>query len=567
MSKRPDHEPEDHQAADSGKLGEFLRKKRPANAASGSAQSPEKNSISNPQAALGSNEGTLGGLLKEKRRVQSGGNSTTGQLDQSKRPKLPSHSNQPHAFPIGCWVLPLVFLTLSGALMIWASWPPVLTSSWINYETVMTDNLVHNSRKGFIHNFSDESWVDVYDQRGLNTDYDWVFVFEANGETANSFPGVSKLSAVGKKLVAEDDFFLATIAGLLLIIALTLLLNLVRLEFGWLAFAVALIAIILDGPIYQLVYLTGDRIVTALVILAFVFLTMGLKSNRESRRDVWVWPVAGALLGATTLFQFQTNVWLGFILAGWVVACAVHWVRHKSVGVPVESFVLFWIGVVVVASPWWIRNCQTTGELRPLGYAIDTYLENAYSDQAIKNNGNLEFDSVLKSRETTMMAMALNNDLTLAEKEAVFASQSKTAATQWASTDSAKSLKLIALRLASHFDLLNRSEEQSYFWRILFNPIWLIGALIGCCLNWRRWGALILGLVFTSAVVVGLTWSDHGRYLVPLRPLIDVGFAIGFATCFARLSQSRDAQSIVDQSRVDNTGADEDQLKVDSNES
>ena len=451
--------------------------------------------------------------------------------------------------------MPAVFIFLLMAMSHWANAPNILDSSWKNYEPVLQDNLTGSPKPGHQQsglrlNFEDENWTNSYNQYGLNSIYDWVFTYDANGETAILFPGQSKLQTFGSWLVNDEDFFLASVAGVLLAIALTILLNQVRVEFGWLTFLIALVAIAFDGPIYQFVYVSGNRLLTSLVVSSFAFFTIGIRALQKSQRPVWTWPVSGALLGATTLFQFQTSIWLLLILVVWLGVSLVHWIRNRTFGIPIESIVLFWIGVLVVAAPWWIRNCKTTGELKPLGYSVSTYQAEAYSDEAIAQNGNLDLVAVTDHREQVLLALA--DDLSqetkkrsLVQKEAIFADGNKRAASQWISDNSSKLGTLIGLRLASHFELqpiigLSPQVNTPHLkWRKWLTPILLIGGLFGCLLNWRRWGGIIFGLIFASAIVVSLTWSDHGRYLIPLRPLIDVAFAMGGASLLVRFAKTR----------------------------
>ncbi len=133
MSKPSDQPSDDRSETESGTLSDLLKQKRRSSAATSDSIPNDQAQSNEPDAVPQQDTGTLGDLLKEKRRVQSGSIAQTSNEDQTLlRPAPPSHLSQPHSTPVGCWLVPLVFLSLIAALVVWTSWPLVLSvrTSW-----------------------------------------------------------------------------------------------------------------------------------------------------------------------------------------------------------------------------------------------------------------------------------------------------------------------------------------------------------------------------------------------------------------------------------------------------
>ena len=321
--------------------------------------------------------------------------------------------------------------------------------------------------------------------------------------------------------------------GFCSLFSLALLLNQVRLQFGWPACLIATLILVADGVIFQsTLFRAGDPLITALIVLAFIVFVHGVNSASVSRRSIWTWPIAGALLGATALFQPATNYWLLCIMLIWLGYGVFQLVRRKSWGPPPEAFFLFWIGVFVVAAPWWIRNCKTTREFKPLGHAVGINLVGAYCDQSATAGGNLSVGTIVSVRNRELRA-AKFADTELVEKEAYLSEIGVSTASQWIADHPEELPQLIVGRVANHFGLTQHQAPQ----QIAFNAVVLLGALVGCLFSWRRWGGIILMLIVISTLVTAATWSDFGRQLIPLRALIDVAFAIGVVSLIGLLSK------------------------------
>lgn len=437
----------------------------------------------------------------------------------------PADSENPtDHFPIGCWFVPLMFIVMIGVGGGWWSTQPSLNSSaFSDYDFVFHDNLANNIGKGLTLNFADDEWIDKTIRINNDGRYNWLYSYEAEGLTAAHFPGIPYLMAAGEFVSGDRELFIVSFAGTLLALVLALLVNQVRLQFGWPVAFASTMFLIADGVIFQSSrFLSGDSLTAGLIALAFVAFVHGIDSVNRSRRSIWTWPFSGALFGATTLFQPQTSYWLLFLFPVWLGYMGYVRIRRKTGGIPIEAFVLFWIGVVLVAAPWWVRNCKVTGEFKPLGHAVGMNLVGAYCDKALDAGGNISVETILKQRELEMVAGDFS-DQELVDRESFLSKFGKSTAAQWARDNSAAMPGLVFGRVTNLFGLSKHQAPKL----IAFNAVVLLGALIGCWLSWRRWGAIIFLLVFVSFLVTAATWSDFGRQLIPLRSLIDVACAIG----------------------------------------
>jgi hypothetical protein len=55
----------------------------------------------------------------------------------------------------------------------------------------------------------------------------------------------------------------------------------------------------------------------------------------------------------------------------------------------------------------------------------------------------------------------------------------------------------------------------------------IFGVVIGCIASRQSFGWWVAVVIGMSVVTTMLTWSHYGRYSIPIRPLIQVGSAIG----------------------------------------
>lgn len=433
--------------------------------------------------------------------------------------------------PGGCVVVLVVVIAMLTANWFWSSYvESIHLTPWVNHEQLLHDNLSSSllNNQGFELDFNNNDWVQKYSQKNAQGKFDWIFSVDATGDTTAYFPAIPALNAIFTKLFSIESGALYCLTSFLLALAVALLVDGMRRWFGWPAALITIVTVLCDISLQGAPLLpSGEGLFAAFTLLAFVTLIQSVNAQPDSRATVWKLPIAGALLGATTLFSASSSVWLVFMLTAWVGYVVIQLIRRQPLERTFEAFALFSIGILVVAAPWWIRNCKTTGQFKPLGNSIQMNMVGAYSDSAILGSGNLDPTFVFSHREKVMMTLN-SSDMPLAKKESVVAESSVAKARQWASENSAKIFQLTLQKIANHFSLLGQSSPLI----APLNSILIIGAMIGIFACWPRFGMYVLALLVASTVVTALTWSDHGRLLIPLRPLLHACFAIGIVRMF-----------------------------------
>lgn len=426
----------------------------------------------------------------------------------------------------GCFLVPVMMVIIGCASWYWSTQHALVDQTpWVETEHVFHDNLARNLKRGtgFELDFGDAQWLSGYSQRNSNGQFDWIFAVDAVGPTTAHAPAVPFMMSASRRLTGGRDELAWGLFAVCFAVSIALLIHALKDWFGWQVALIATLGLVLDIRVQQSSGLvSGDSMVTALLILAFLVFIRGLRSSREARNSIWLWPIAGGLLGATTLFRIDLNLWLvllGLFWSGYLMTIAI---RRKPVVRALESSVLFFIGIFVVAAPWWVHNCKTTGKLNPIGNILQMRAVGGYSDAAWTGLGNLNYEDLLRHRDEVMQA-ARSGDWTLVELEAKLASDAMRQAGQWAQANRSRLPMLVTRKIGNH---LGFDAEDAAAWKAVRAILWG-GALFGMIASWRRIGVVVFALVLTSLIVTGFTWSDHGRLLLPIWPLVYALFAIG----------------------------------------
>lgn len=241
---------------------------------------------------------------------------------------------------------------------------------------------------------------------------------------------------------------------------------------------------------------------------------------------IWKLVIGGILLGLTTLFQFQQTLWIPVLLIAWMCFLIFKIIRKEKLGSFFEGSLLFVIGLLIVAGPWWMRNTKAIGAPIPIGYAVHSNLVGAYSPAAMETDGDLNIEEILKQRLEVVEPL-LMTEMTLAEKEEQFAKHSWSEATTWIEDNPSDVQTLMASRIRNHLGLGKQSFDDDFPTTI---HRWLaILGILGCSLCWKPMGRFVFPVLIASVLVTALTWSDEGRLFIPLRPLLYATFAGGVA--------------------------------------
>ena len=146
-----------------------------------------------------------------------------------------------------------------------------------------------------------------------------------------------------------------------------------------------------------------------------------------------------------------------------------------------------------------------------------------YSDAAVENRGNWDVEQVRMMQRQTVAKHDIS-EMTLAQQEYLMGQESSRMAYAWIGENLNQLPKLFAGRVLNHLGILHPDLPLPV--KVL-NVLILFGALIGVLLDRRQLGYWIAFFLFLSVATTMLTWSNHGRYLLPVRPILHCGCAIG----------------------------------------
>jgi hypothetical protein len=101
------------------------------------------------------------------------------------------------------------------------------------------------------------------------------------------------------------------------------------------------------------------------------------------------------------------------------------------------------------------------------------------------------------------------------------ASMQKT--TAWCEENWSKLPQLMMYRGLSHWGFFNTSVPIV----LQIANIWLIVVgLVGCCLCTGRLRLLFVSIILLDMLLVMLTWEHLGRYAIPIRPIVHLGYGV-----------------------------------------
>ncbi|MFK7768480.1 MAG: hypothetical protein AB8B55_14760 [Mariniblastus sp.] len=463
--------------------------------------------------------------------------------------------------PVGCWLLPLMFVSFLVASSIWQTRKPVYESlyvaqcEWIHHQNLRASI---DRGDGFELKFDNLNGLNNAGSSLANPfegDMTWVFGLDVDGETSNHFPAVPYLLFAGQFVTQTPEIFLSMLGTAFLAFGLTMLVNQVNQMFGIVAALISSGTMLADQFLLQApILLTGDATMTGLLLVSVtIFLraispTAGeeLRSGRygSSRRSIWKWPIAGLLFGGAMLFRATTSLWLLVFLPALLIYLIVLRLKKdlpflefldgqqnfpptpKSVRRMGEPILLFAIGLLFAVSPWWICNCKVTKDFKPLGNEIQYKIIGSHN-YGNTMDGNLNIRKVYSHRESLLLALV--DEKAPIEKESFVAANHWNATVEWIEENPKLNRTMRIQRAWNHLGL-NGLESRT---RQAANLALVLGALIGCVISWRRFGFIVMILLVASTLVTALTWSDYGRLSLPIRPLLHASFAIGVASILA----------------------------------
>ena len=314
-------------------------------------------------------------------------------------------------------------------------------------------------------------------------------------------------------------------AGCLFVsLAIAMLLTWAYRQFGFLAAVIAAITIAWD---YSVINSAGTIASESLAVLAVAvtFLLAARAVDRGSQSGWWFrWMLCGISFAVLTLIRGNWNLGL-LIMIALAALMAVPAIRRRVPSVSPRAVVIFLATVFLVCAPWWIKNCHTTGHFQPFGTAGACGMVAAYCDESLENYGQWQ-PQVFHQNQDAVLEELGPHHTDLAVRETQTAARSMDLAIQWSKANWTKIPQLMLFRSLSHWGWFNPSVPPP----MQAANTWLvIVGLLGCCFATGKWRSLFVFVLLIDLAIVMLTWEHLGRYAIPIRPLVHIGYGVAIA--------------------------------------
>jgi 4-amino-4-deoxy-L-arabinose transferase-like glycosyltransferase len=237
---------------------------------------------------------------------------------------------------------------------------------------------------------------------------------------------------------------------------------------------------------------------------------VGMQLQRSDRRFGWLLLLA-FLSSLLVLTRSITVFWLpGFAV---LTACSCSGHRIRSAGI-------FLVTVVLLLSPWWIRNCLILERWMPLGGQGAASLRGGYCDEALNDFGNWHGDAEEQIQKRISQVPG-SEGWTQAQREVELADGANRETWSWVTAHLADIPKLVGMRVQTHW---GPYSGPSLIWRLAI----VFGWLCFLCPP-KKEGLWVVGLPIVSTLTVALLYETGGRFLVPLYAVLYLTAGIGVA--------------------------------------
>ncbi len=398
------------------------------------------------------------------------------------------------------------------------------------HDDVYYDNIAFSlaNGKGFRLDFADAEFKRPYQATNRNHVNKWLIMSNVEGPTTSRAVAYPFLLSKSYQIFGRT-WLVPRIANILMI------------SFG-LAVLVTTVGTCFKSPLFCLIATTTlclDLEVLAaarhigtepLAVLAIALTYASIILAWRKQRTL-LWFSSGILFGIAILVRPQLNAWLLLIgaatITGSAIALAINarssmW-KTQSSYLFAQRFFLFALGAVVVASPWWIRNCYVSNGFEPFGSAGKLGWVGGYSDAAIELKGNWSLTESVQQQADIFDNLSVEEQaLSVAEQEHLIGKASFQSGMNWLKNNLTQLPALMFMKGASHLGFNNDLPP----WVELTNFALILSGLIGFGLSWRRFGVWATIVMALSLATTMLTWAHYGRYSIPVRPLIHIGSAV-----------------------------------------
>lgn len=392
-----------------------------------------------------------------------------------------------------------------------------------NIDGVFYDNIAVqlNQGAGFSVDFHTPAWRSAYQDanqtRPFVQKYKWVMQYQGTGATTMRSPGYPYVLAGVYRLFGHR-FDAARVFGCLLVsLALSLLANWILRRWGVVACFVFCCTVVLDYSVMKSAGTIASEAL-AILLLACVFLSAVYAVERTSHVR---WFFCGSLFALLLLTRGNWNLGL-LIFLPLSMLILIPPVGKRILPIRFRHAVTFFIAVLIVATPWWIRNCSLTGRATPFGSAGTCGLAAAWCDESLDDHGHWQ-PQVFRDLQRAVIEDLKGSGNELVPREMEISRRSSRTAITWCKRHFNRIPELMFWRSMSHWGFFNPAVPQLLHW---LNVAIVVFGFTGCLLLTGRLKGLFTVVLLVDLAIVMLTWEHLGRYAIPIRPLIHLGLAL-----------------------------------------
>lgn len=372
--------------------------------------------------------------------------------------------------------------------------------------------------RGFSLDYGNPELRARYEQSNLHGEFDYLLRRNYRGVTTFTPPGYPMLLAGLFTTVGCRPNLARWLSTALMAFACALAASMALARAGPVAGAVTLLGLTLDGRVQ---YFAGEAHAEA---FAAAVLTTILYLWYRTPRAAPI--ILGLLSGGLILIRSNYLLWLPF------AAAILLWSlkdqpREVRVG-RIKSAGLYSAALILVVTPWMVRNCLVMGRIEPLPTNGRIGLVGAYCDASFENWGCFSSATLYKTMNSLAEDPALAKAL-VREREAVAADRGQRQALAWIAQNWHSKLPLLmGMRCLNHLQMYPWRSNNYYPYplRLLVLILLVTSILTAAPGSLERQVGLVLAV---DLIVVAFTWAIEGRFLVPLWPILYLVIGLGAA--------------------------------------
>ncbi len=402
-----------------------------------------------------------------------------------------------------------------------------------NVDGIFYDNIAFNLRQanGFSVDLDASGWREVYisanSSDAMKGAYDWLLPVKGRGPTALRSPAYPFVLAAIYK-VRGHRFEVARILGCVFVATgIALLLTFVAVRWSLLAGIIAGTTLSLDYSVMQSAATLATESLAVLIFASTFLLVVRAWENPSSTR----WAVAGTGFATLILTRGIWNLGLMILASTAVLVLVPAFHRNWQQMKPRHLFAFLAVAMILVA-PWWVRNCRATDHFTPFGTAGACGFVGGYCDESLQNYGQWQ-PEVFNRNQIEVQKNFDMNTADLAKVEYAVGKSSMTKTFAWCKENLSRLPELMVYRALSHWGFFNPSVPT---FALVANTWLVVIGLAGCFLCTGKLKQVFIVVLILDTVLVMLTWEHLGRYAIPIRPIVHVGYGLAMATLLQWLS-------------------------------